>query len=101
MPRSFARLPNQPFAAASTPTRFDPNGARFRYWDTIHILSRARSVCIARNASTYFQASVRGCGRMSRVACIVMVDAPETRRRDVTFCTHARRTLGTFTPQWS
>ena len=101
MPRSFACLPNQPCAAASTPTRFDPNGARLRYCETIQSLSWRRSVCIARNASTYFHASVRGCGQIRRVACIVIVEAPLTRRSAVMFWMVARTTLGRFTPECS
>ena len=100
IPKSCTRLPNHPFAAASIPTRFEPNGARFRYCEMIQSLSCRRSIWSARNASTYFQASVRGCGTMRRAACIVIVEAPEIRRRCVMFCTHARRTLGTLTPQW-
>ena len=98
-PRSFARFPNHPFAAASTPTRFEPNGARFRYCESIHSLSCRRSICIARNDSTYFHASVRGCGQMRREACIVRVDAPDMRRLANTFWNVARTTLSGFTPK--
>ena len=38
---------------------------------------------------------------MRRVACIVIVEAPLTRRSEVTFWNVARTTLGRFTPECS
>ena len=98
-PRAFAPFPNHPFAAASTPTKFEPKGARFRYCERIHSLSRARSILTAFTASTTFHFSDFGCGSIRRTACIVSVEAPETRRPAVTFWTAARRALSGRTPQ--
>ena len=53
-PRSLAPFPNQPWAAASTPMKFDPNGARLRYCESIQHLSRARSIFMARMDSIHF-----------------------------------------------
>lgn len=101
-PRSPSRAPACRTTRSRRP-RSPPDSSRTAhgsYCETIQSLSCRRSIWSARNASTYFQASVRGCGTMRRAACIVIVEAPEIRRRCVMFCTHARRTLGTLTPQW-
>ena len=95
-----ALFPNQPLAAASMPTRFDPNGARLRYCESIQRLSLARSILTAMTASRAFHMNVFGCGLMRRTACIVIVDAPDTLLRPTTFWNAARTTDSGRTPRW-
>ena len=82
------------------PMKFEPYGARLRYCERIQRLSFLRSILSAFTASTNFHFRLFGCGAMSRTACIVIVDAPETRRPVVTFWNAARRALSGRTPQW-
>ena len=67
----------------------------------IHSLDFARSILTAFTASFHFHQSDFGCGATSLTVCIVIVDAPETRRQLKTFCTAARSALSGRTPQWS
>ena len=80
------------------PTKLEPKGARFRYWEMIHCFGFARSILAALTASFHFHQRFFGCGLKRRTACIVIVDAPEMRRLQLTFCHAARRTLIGLTP---
>ena len=42
------------------PTRFEPNGALFRYCETIHSFDRLRSILSAITASFHFHQNVFG-----------------------------------------
>ena len=65
----------------------------------IHSLDWLRSIFSAITASFHFHQSDFGCGAMRRTACIVIVEAPETRRPLKTFWHVARRTLSGRTPR--
>ena len=82
------------------PTKLEPNGARLRYCERIHSFGFARSILSAMTASFHFHQSDFGCAFMSLTACIVIVDAPDILRRELTFCHAARRMLAGLTPWW-
>ena len=65
---------------------------------TIHSFDLRRSIFTASTASFHFHQSDFGCGAMRRTACIVIVEAPETRRPLNTFWNAARRALKGRTP---
>ena len=64
----------------------------------IHSFDLQRSIFSAMTDSFHFHQSDFGCGAMRRTACIVIVEAPETRRPLNTFWHAARRALNGRTP---